>query len=377
MAHVHTPGLEPWQEPVLGGYADPAVLSLSGVEQIRSWTRGLVPVPPLSRLTGLRYESFGEGRVSFAMPASPWLLAPQGAVSIGVLSVLADAGLGCAIQTTLPAARPYTTAELSLTALRPVYATGGLLRATGTVVHPGRRLALSEVAIRDEAGRLVAHGTSRCMVLPAIDGLPPAELLEPIPLPDDSDDPWRRPPMGQVLPQEVWDRLSGLEILQLTAEDKLPRCPLSYLTGLRLTEAEHGSAAFVLPASAWLTSPSSFVAGGFIAILADAALQSAIQTTAPVGCAVASVDLKVNYLRPVYPDGTELVARGSVVHGGRSLVVANAVGGQYPWQAGCPGHGVRPAPARPAGLAGGRGGPGLVRAASAAGWTMWRCAPSK
>jgi len=59
-------------------------------------------------------------------------------------------------------------------------------------------------------------------------------------------------------------------------------------------------------------------------MLADAALQSAIQTTAPAGCAVASMDLKVNFLRPVVPDGQELVGVGTVVHKGRSLVIANA-----------------------------------------------------
>jgi uncharacterized protein (TIGR00369 family) len=59
-------------------------------------------------------------------------------------------------------------------------------------------------------------------------------------------------------------------------------------------------------------------------MLADSALQSAIQTTAPAGCAVASIDLKVNFLRPVPCDGRDLVSVGTVVHRGRSLVIANA-----------------------------------------------------
>ena len=59
-------------------------------------------------------------------------------------------------------------------------------------------------------------------------------------------------------------------------------------------------------------------------MLADAALQSAIQTTAPAGCAIASLDLKVNFLRPAPTDGRDLVGVGTVVHRGRSLVIANA-----------------------------------------------------
>lgn len=347
-------GPEPWQEAVRGGYADPAVLSLSGIEQIRSWARGLVPAPPLSRLTGLHYTAFAEGSASFCMPASGWLVGPAGALTIGVLAILADPALGCAIQTVLPAALPYTTAEMSLTAVRPAYGDGKLLSAAGMVVHPGRRMALSEAVIRDAQGRLVAHSTSRCMIFPPIVGLPPADRLQRLPPHDDADDPWRRPPQGEVLPQEVWERHDGLEIQRRLADGRLPRPPLSHFTGLRLTHADAGTTRMVLPPSGWLASPSGFVEGGFIAMVADAALQSAIQTTAPAGCAVASVDLKVNFLRPVPPDGGALVATGTVVHRGNSLVVADAdvVNAQGKRVAVATGSGLL-LPGRPASLEGG------------------------
>lgn len=315
---------ELWQEAVRGGYADPAILSLPGIEQIRSWTRRLVPEPPLSRLTGLHYTDFAQGRASFAMPATAWLLPSTGVMTIGVLAVLADPALGCSIQTTLPAAVPYTTAEMSLTAVRPAYGTGEPLTAVGSVVHPGRRMALAEAGIQGVDGRLVAHATSRCMIFPAIQGLPPADGLRPLPLPEGADDPWRRPAMGEVVPQDIWDRYDGLEVQRRLADGRLPRCPLSYFTGVRLTHADAGTTSCILPATGWLTSPSGYVEGGFIAMVADAALQSAIQTTAPAGCAVASLDLKVNFLRPVPPDGSHLVARGTVVHRGRTLVIADA-----------------------------------------------------
>jgi uncharacterized protein (TIGR00369 family) len=317
--------MEPWEEPVRGGTVDPALLNLTGIGQIRAWDEGLVPIPPMARLTGIRLSAVDEGTASFTMPAHPWLLAPQGAISIGVLAVLADPPLGCAVQTTLPPATPFTTAELSLTAVRPVQATGGLLTAHGLIVHPGRRMALSEVAIEDERGRLVAHGTSRCMILPPLDVLPPLEQVPPVAAGDEPDDPWCRPTvMGEVLPQSVWATNSGLEVLQALVDGALPRPPVSYLTGLRPTEVSHGSATFVLPCSGWLASPTGLVEGGLIAMLADAALATAIQTTAPAGCAVAAADLKVNFLRPCRPDGRNLVGRGTVVHQGRSVVIANA-----------------------------------------------------
>ncbi|HEU5001478.1 MAG TPA: PaaI family thioesterase [Actinomycetota bacterium] len=318
---------EPWQESVRGGLVNPAILNLSGLDQIRAWERGLVPRPPIARLTGLRMEGAAEGSSSWSMPASAWMVTPQGAIAIGMLAVLADPALGCAVQTILPPGTPYTTAELSLTMVRPVPGSGDLLHAHGRVVHPGRRMALSAVSIEDRAGRLVAHGTSRCMILPRLYHLPPADSLEqepPGPGDDDADDPWRRPDVqGASLAQELWDAETGLEIMCRLLTGELPRPPLCMLTGLRVTNVGYGSCEFTLPATGWLASPTGLVEGGMIAMLADAALQSAIATTAPPGCAVASVDLKVNFLRPCPTDGRLLLGKGSVVHQGKSLVIAN------------------------------------------------------
>jgi uncharacterized protein (TIGR00369 family) len=127
-----------------------------------------------------------------------------------------------------------------------------------------------------------------------------------------------------VVPQSVWDRHGGLEVFRLMLARELPRPPISYLTGMRLVEVASGSATFVLPASGWLGSPTGFIEGGLIAMLADTALQSAIQTVTPAGCAIASVDLKVNFLRPAVTDRRNLVGVGKVTHQGRSVVVAHA-----------------------------------------------------
>lgn len=93
---------------------------------------------------------------------------------------------------------------------------------------------------------------------------------------------------------------------------------------MRPTEAAPRQATFSLPCHEWLCSPLRTVEGGVIAMLADSALVSAIQTAAPPGAALAAIDLKVNFLRPVPPDGRELVAHGRVRHAGRTISVAEA-----------------------------------------------------
>lgn len=261
------------------------------------------------------------------MPASPWLLNAAGVIGGGTLAILADIAFGCSIETEMPPATPYTTAELSLTLLRPARPPGSL-KASGQAIHSGRSVALSEVFVIDQdSERLIAHGTSRCAVLPPIDPAPepPGEFAPVAPDSHETPDPYLRPaPDEGVLGQDVWDTLSGAEILERQLRGDLPAPPISHLTGIRPTEFAEGSATFVLPCTEWLTSPLRSVQGGMIAMLADTAMQVAVQTTTPAGTAIAGLDLKVNYLRPVLPDGRDLTARASVTHAGRRLAITQA-----------------------------------------------------
>lgn len=200
--------------------------------------------------------------------------------------------------------------------------------ARGRLVHAGRSLALSAVQITDGRGRLLADGSSMCVIRTMSsergDDVPPATRLEDSPPDCDSPDPYERSELGQVLEQEIWQRMSGLEILEAQIAGELPSPPIQYLTGVRPIEVGNREAVFALPCHEWLCSPLRTVLGGVIAMLADGALVSAIQTTAPPGAAIAAIDLKVNFLRPARPDGRELRAHGHVRHAGRTITIAEA-----------------------------------------------------
>jgi uncharacterized protein (TIGR00369 family) len=316
----------PWREPVRGDYPPAATARLPGIEQLRALiAEG--PMPPISHLAGMQLTDAGVATASFAMPATRWLLSPQGVISCGTLAILADGPLGCAVHSALPAATGYATSELSLRLLRPARA-GGTLVARGRLVHAGPSLALSGVQIFDGDGRLLADGSSLCFVRSLRDPggdapAPPAAPATAMPAAE-SPDPYERPALGAVLEQAIWDRMSGLEILQAQIDGDLARPPIHYLTGLRPTEVRRGEAIFALPCHEWLCSPLRTIEGGAIAMLADSALVAAIQTTAPPGAAVAAIDLKVNFLRPASPDGRDLRAHGRVRHGGRTISIAEA-----------------------------------------------------
>jgi uncharacterized protein (TIGR00369 family) len=314
-----------WTEPVRGGFADPRLLGLPGLEQIRAYLRGAAPPPPPFHLMGLRPTEIEEGRVTFTMPASPWLLPPAGFIQLGVLAIAADAALGCTIQTALPAGRPYTTSDLSLLFLRPVAADGDTITARGRLIHAGESLAVSEGLIEDGAGRPVAHATTRCFLQPAIDPLPdPSELPSGPPPEALPDDPYLRPVIGRPLTQAEWDRMSGFEVMEALRDGRLPAPPICNLTGLRLEEATEGEVTFALPATAWLTNPVGFLQGGAIALVADSAMAMAAQSTCPPRTTATPLDLRVHYVRPVVPDGRDLRARARIVHRGRSMAIATA-----------------------------------------------------
>jgi len=261
------------------------------------------------------------------MPATRWLLNSAGAVSGGVLAILADAALGCALQTELGPATPYTTSELSMTMVRPVRPDGETISANGQRVHRGRSVGLTEAFLIDEQDdRLVAHCTSRLAIFPPLEPPPePPEEPEVLEPPADlGSDPYLRPVQGEVLGQEAWNRTSGLDVIQGQIRGELPLPPISHLTGLEPVSADQGSISMRLPASEWLNSPGRRVQGGAITLLADAALAGSVATTAPAGTAVAAIDVKVNFLRPVESDGRDLIAKGRVEHSGRTLAIANA-----------------------------------------------------
>jgi uncharacterized protein (TIGR00369 family) len=257
------------------------------------------------------------------MPVTPWLQTTvPGLITGGILAFLADGPLGTAIMTVLPPLGYMTTSDLSMSFLRPANLDSGNLIGRARLIHAGRSVALSEVSIEDSSGRHLAHGTSRGFLLTA-PGAPEPESSNGGRPAYETADPYRRPVAGAPIPLETWNRISGLEALRACIGGEYAP-PIRYLTGLHPTEAAQGECTFVLPATPWLCSPQPVLYGGAIALLADAALSGAVLTTVPAGASFAPLDLKVNYLRPVTPDGSLMTAHAKLVHRGRSMAVATA-----------------------------------------------------
>lgn len=329
-----------FNEPVRGQFPDPRLRMLTGQDQRRAGLAGRWPKPPMAHLTGMEFSRANDDGVTWEQPISPWFLTSEGVVPGGFLAAVTDAALSSATSLRLPPRTVSSTSEIAIDFLKAITLESGTLVAYGRQVHANDRLALSECTVWDATGAPVIHATSRSMLEPAtampegawdldapgavdafIDSLPRME--EPAyPTPD----PYRRPKVGEVLPPSTWKRLTGRVVLDRQITGKLPMPPIHYLTGMRPTATGNGEATFAMPASGWFTSGLGSIQGGFLAMMAYSSLASAIQTTVDTHTGHVPIDLRVNFLRPVFPDsdGGELIAHGMVIHRGRNLAVAEA-----------------------------------------------------
>jgi len=136
----------------------------SGREILEAMMSGELPYPPMNETMNMTLLEVGDGRAVFQGIPLLQHYNPLGTVHGGWFATLLDSALGCAVQTTLPAGRSYTTAELSIRIVRSASHKTGPLRAVAKIVHVGRQMATAEARVEDEKGKLYAHATTTCFV---------------------------------------------------------------------------------------------------------------------------------------------------------------------------------------------------------------------
>ena len=151
-----------WSDPLA---ALELVEGLSGLEVMQKIAAGELPQPPIGETLGARLIRAESGLAVFECAPAEFHYNPIGTVHAGLASTLLDSAMGCAFVTTLAAGVRWTTLELKANFTRPITLETGRIRCTGTVVHPGRKVATTEARLEDLDGRLLAHATSTILVL--------------------------------------------------------------------------------------------------------------------------------------------------------------------------------------------------------------------
>lgn len=145
----------------------PDLATMTGLEQIRLLqAQSPTDTPSIGRLLGMRFDEVDHGRVVMSVQTRPDFSNPLGTVHGGIAATLLDSVVGCAVHTMLPAGVSYTTLELKVNYVRAVQTNGQVITATGTIIHFGQRTATAEGRILDPRGKLVAHATTTCLILP-------------------------------------------------------------------------------------------------------------------------------------------------------------------------------------------------------------------
>lgn len=138
---------------------------MSGLAVMRAVAAGDIPPPGIAVTLGMRPIEVEDGRCVFELSPDERMTNPLGTIHGGIAATILDSCMGCAVHTTLAPGVGYTTAQLNVHYLRAMLPGMGPVRATGTVLHRGRKQSTAEGHLHDAEGRLLAHATTTCVIL--------------------------------------------------------------------------------------------------------------------------------------------------------------------------------------------------------------------
>ena len=116
--------------------------------------------------------------------------------------------------------------------------------------------------------------------------------------------------------------ISGIEYLQALQSGELPPPPIAVLLGMSLAEVSAGRVVFVAEPAEYHYNPLGTVHGGVLATLLDSAVGCTVQSMLPPGTSYTTLELKVNYLRPVTERTGTIYAEGKIIYVGGRIATA-------------------------------------------------------
>ncbi len=150
------------------GVASPEqVFGLSGIEVFEAMLAGRLPPPPIAATLDFLLVHVEPGHAVFQGRPRLAHYNPLGSVHGGWFATLLDSAVACAVHSTLPAGKAYTTLELKMNIVRALTDRVPLVRAEGRVVHAGRQVATAEGRLVGPDATLYAHATTTCLVFDA------------------------------------------------------------------------------------------------------------------------------------------------------------------------------------------------------------------
>ena len=118
--------------------------------------------------------------------------------------------------------------------------------------------------------------------------------------------------------------MSGLEFLRAIVAGEIPPPPISKLLGFKLKHVDTGRAVFELEPAEYHYNPIGMFHGGVADTVLDSAMGCAIHSTLPLGCGYSTVELKVNFVRPMSTKTGKVRCEAKTIHIGTRIATAEA-----------------------------------------------------
>jgi uncharacterized protein (TIGR00369 family) len=137
---------------------------MTGLEFVQGLVDGTLPLNTLAETLGYDVNEVANGRAVVTAEPNGNHLNPFGTVHGGLAATLLDTCMGLAVLSTLEKGLAQTTVEFKISLVRSITPETGPIKAEGIVLSRGRRVGTAEGRITDRQGRLLAHGTTTCLI---------------------------------------------------------------------------------------------------------------------------------------------------------------------------------------------------------------------
>lgn len=141
--------------------------AMTGLEFVEGLVSGALPLNTFAQTVGYEVVEAEAGRVAVTLDPTGAHLNPWGTVHGGLTATLLDSCMGLAIRSMLEKGLGSTTLEFKISLVRAITPKTGRIRAEGKVLTCGRRVGTAEGRVTDAQGRLLAHGTTTCLIFPS------------------------------------------------------------------------------------------------------------------------------------------------------------------------------------------------------------------
>jgi uncharacterized protein (TIGR00369 family) len=147
-----------------GNVSRETLKSVRGIDLLQGMIDGRYPSPPIAELMDFGLSELEPGRAVFTGRPGKQHYNPSGTVHGGFAATLLDSAMGCAVHTLVPKGQGFTTLEIKVNYVRPMFDNTGEVRCEAAVINMGKTVATADGKIVDGKGRLIAHGTTTCLM---------------------------------------------------------------------------------------------------------------------------------------------------------------------------------------------------------------------